>query len=1015
MIQSKNPRITSISILKDEQASGNGRLAINAAMEQNPAFSFFGKTESARTKWNQFAKELNGTNYRAYNSSNVTATFTDGIAECTVQNSSVSGYQVGVRATDNITIVNGHVYFAFCEINSQKNTSFRVNLNSGSNNFNGGARLTVNTFIKCSVIITASRDYTQFIVSPNEAFSVGQKYSVKNMMLIDLTAIFGSGNEPTTPAAFEAYCEQYGIDLTKYQSQMTDGYTGYVHNNDSVWTDSKHGSISLADYDLREINGIRDEYDASTGTITRRIGKVVLDGTQSMAYASYQRCIVYNIPNVKKTSAQNVKGNAVTDYMDVTTRDVVFNRDWALSVYESASTYTFLLRADASFADVNSYKTFFAEHPLTVYYELETPVTESVQKQAMPAVPGNNVYTQIDGAVSNTPASVRYKGADEITDGIASGTLDIDEMLCNDPLTFGNMCASKFECQLFKDIDVAGKEIEIRQTIDGASIPVFHGYVDSAKKDYSQSYRQIVAYDGAEKLRDADISAFWESFWSVNTTATLKVLISALCASQGYVIDDKRPLGFHDISITKPFDLSGAKMTFGDCLRHLCEICLYHPHISRDGKKIVLNSLNPAGKTINNVIGLYDRANSDFEDYVTKPIERVLFYEDGKARADVGAGNTLVIDNNPILYAFTDAQLATLGNAMLAELKDYGFRPARVEMVISAPDLQLADTIYTEYGRTFILNNRLHGIQLFDQSIRADADEEQAAPIQYNAEVRRKLSQADFTGAAIADKINNAPETVVIEADHIKLNGYTDINGYFSVGTDGKVTLKDCNLVINSGDFSKQEIKLQGTVDDGGYYDGQKFSNAQTVGSNLIKNETTGIATQYQFDGLQIAKGGNILAVLNGTTYAGNTAAQLVLKSTADSAIGEHTMILQPQVLIVDGIQLNKGMLGAYSANMRITHNGTWVNIDGIPPYADFQNGDVWEIYIGVSGQGCKVYRFVKYGTGNYLAAIYTYLPSGHEMELRISGNAIQIRGAGASASGTEDVVVRFNIIYSNV
>lgn len=956
MIQSKNPRITSISILKDEQASGNGRLAINAAGEQNPDFTFYGKTESARTKWNQFVTNGNFDGTTGWSVTFGRLTASNNVATLVSNGSSTETY-----AQVSMPFEVGHKYYVHAEAKA-----FSTNQNVVGVYFGTGANSIVfksasSDWMSYSGIKECTATTVRLLRIMIQSSDSTKENQFRNIMCIDLTAIFGSGNEPTTTAEFEAYCATYGINLNAYHPMMADGYNGYVHNNDSVWTDSKYtkwnqiydgstkslhannpsmqsvalmpnlyatkvvlnkdgtsdnsmgnnvtylrkammpdfdlshkyyvkaiaienpsnltlhlgtstgygdsaikqfaptetgivftyvypynpnglstyitiqmnvvdltaifgqgnepttvaqfeeyceahginlaeyqpyeadgyrgGRISLADYDLREINGIRDEYNASTGTITRRIGKVVLDGTQSISVTSYQRCIVAGIDNVKRAS-KNTIGN-ILSVLKPYYRGSIETQNFSVSVgAPDEPSIPFMLRLSTEYDTADKCNEYFRKNPTQIFYELETPVTESVQKQTMPAVPGNNVYTQIEGAVADTPASVKYKGADEITDGIASGTLDIDEMLCNDPLTFGNMCASKFECQLYKDIDVAGKEIEIRQTIDGASIPVFHGYVDSAKKDYSESYRQIVAYDGAEKLRDTDISAFWESFWDTNTTATLKVLISALCASQGYVIDDKRPLGFHDIAITKPFDLSGAKMTFGDCLRYLCEVCLYHPHISRDGKKIVLNSLNPAGKTINNVIGLYDRASSDFEDYVTKPIERVLFYEDGQTRADVGAGNTLVIDNNPILYAFTDAQLATLGNAMLAELKDYGFRPARVEMVISAPDLQLADTIYTEYGRTFILNNRMHGIQLFDQSIRADADEEQAAPIQYNAEVRRKLSQADFTGAAIADRINNAPETVVIEADHINLNGAITANGNVKINVDGSIEAK---------------------------------------------------------------------------------------------------------------------------------------------------------------------------------------------------------------------------------
>lgn len=64
-------------------------------------------------------------------------------------------------------------------------------------------------------------------------------------------------------------------------------------------------------------------------------------------------------------------------------------------------------------------------------------------------------------------------------------------------------------------------------------------------------------------------------------------------------------------------------------------------------------------------------------------------------------------------------------------------------------------------------------------------------------------SKVDKNG--IISQINQSAESVDIDASKISLNGYTSINGFFSVGTDGRVTIKDgtINLVTNGEDNRK--------------------------------------------------------------------------------------------------------------------------------------------------------------------------------------------------------------------
>ena len=50
-----------------------------------------------------------------------------------------------------------------------------------------------------------------------ETLQMGDYAEVKDPILVDVTQMFGAGNEPSTVAEFERICEINGIDLTTYQ------------------------------------------------------------------------------------------------------------------------------------------------------------------------------------------------------------------------------------------------------------------------------------------------------------------------------------------------------------------------------------------------------------------------------------------------------------------------------------------------------------------------------------------------------------------------------------------------------------------------------------------------------------------------------------------------------------------------------------------------------------------------------------------------------------------------------
>ena len=73
----------------------------------------------------------------------------------------------------------------------------------------------------------------------------------------------------------------------------------------------------------------------------------------------------------------------------------------------------------------------------------------------------------------------------DLTTGIASGSMSLDELLVQGNISLGECNANKLEVQIFGLDDVSNKKIKVWQTdLDGENLKnIFEGYVDSCKLD----------------------------------------------------------------------------------------------------------------------------------------------------------------------------------------------------------------------------------------------------------------------------------------------------------------------------------------------------------------------------------------------------------------------------------------------------------------------------------------------------------------------------------------------------
>ena len=126
---------------------------------------------------------------------------------------------------------------------------------------------------------------------------------------------------------------------------------------------------------LHSIGDIKDEIDYVNETITRRIGKIVLDGSEKWGTVHSGRyCLEYVLNNVNRPSIDNI--NFKCDKLKPVSYSKEYNGTFGIALYEG-SNYDFIVRTDIQ--TVAEFKQWLSNNPTTVYYQLAEPITESVR------------------------------------------------------------------------------------------------------------------------------------------------------------------------------------------------------------------------------------------------------------------------------------------------------------------------------------------------------------------------------------------------------------------------------------------------------------------------------------------------------------------------------------------------------------------------------------------------------------------------------------------------------------
>lgn len=308
--------------------------------------------------------------------------------------------------------------------------------------------------------------------------------------------------------------------------------------------------------------------------------------------------------------------------------------------------------------------------------------------------------------------------------GIASGSLYLQRTIADGDFDLGLPIANRFEVQMYGIEDVSGQTIQVHQVDDEGLNPVylFYGIIDSAKQDANGYYRNIVAYDVFYAYRNTDVSYWWESFWQLRTSATIKeIRLSLLDYMEIEEADEEVVLPNDDIITTKAVEFS--TLPFGDMLHLICQAQAVFPNIDAQGK---LEYIIPTSDTTSLDHDDYRIADSQFEEYSTPTYQAIKIYSGSTVKYAYGVGTPFVITDNVLIMKLTASVLNTVCQNIIQVLANIHYNPCDIVMIQTNNTISLGDKITSEKGSHFAFSIVTRGVQFLEQTISCEGSENTA-------------------------------------------------------------------------------------------------------------------------------------------------------------------------------------------------------------------------------------------------------------------------------------------------
>ena len=237
--------------------------------------------------WGQLLGEMTADNWNQYSNTYTNIEYLENGCKSTILSAYAGGnvYQLGLRYKPTVThYVSGHKYMvifdAYVEVSGQ------MSVETNDTTYYSPV-ITAGQWVTTFVTFTRNGTVNNFYVKPPKGYqttaSVGKTYSVRNAMLFDLTALYESGNEPTTleefkklyPESYYPYCEPEvrsmratGIETIGANAFNKDSVVGGLINADGTVTSNDIYSVAKIEVVPNEKYTLTNVANAANTTYT---------------------------------------------------------------------------------------------------------------------------------------------------------------------------------------------------------------------------------------------------------------------------------------------------------------------------------------------------------------------------------------------------------------------------------------------------------------------------------------------------------------------------------------------------------------------------------------------------------------------------------------------------------------------------------------------------------------------------------------------------------------------------
>lgn len=214
-------------------------------------------------------------------------------------------------------------------------------------------------------------------------FSNGKSYTIRgNYVRFEITYYDGTKSWPknfvynkATTSSIKVYFQLGSSSVGELYDEII--YVQVEEGGQSDYSDCKSDTLQLQlSEPLRALpNGIKDTIDYEKGIVTRNIGKIIFNASETNINkrndGNGTNTISFNVP----FSLQISKSYCISDKFNY---DASTSNGIEGAGFDDASFFVEILRSKLTTQDVAGFKAWLQANPITVYYQLANPTTEKI-------------------------------------------------------------------------------------------------------------------------------------------------------------------------------------------------------------------------------------------------------------------------------------------------------------------------------------------------------------------------------------------------------------------------------------------------------------------------------------------------------------------------------------------------------------------------------------------------------------------------------------------------------------